>query len=111
MLRRLAARLLRPRRHVAALVTAAAPDEALLGAIAVLRALGGRITRYDGKEGSLEACLVRWRGGGTIRVQATARATGALLRVDSDAPAWGATRRLLERELGSVRQPREERDR
>ena len=102
MLRRLAARLLGPRRHAASLLTPVAPDEALLRAIAVLRALGGRITRYDGEDGSLEARLARWRGWGTVRIRATARAVGSRVRVDSDAPAWGATRRLLERELASV---------
>lgn len=104
MLRRLAARLLAPRRHAAALVTPAAPDEVLLRAVAVLRALGGRITRYDGEEGSLEARLARWRGCGTIRVRTTASAAGSLVRVESDAPAWGATRRLLEREFASVKE-------
>jgi len=88
---------------VASLITPAAPNEALSHAMAVLRALGGRITRYDGEDGSLEARVQRGRRCGTVRLQATARGAGSLVRVDSDAPAWGATRRLLQRELRATK--------
>lgn len=89
------------RRRALLLATAAPPDETLLRAVVILRAMGARITRYDGDDGSLEARLARWYACGTVRVCAAPDGDGSRVRIESDAPAWSLTRRLLTRELSS----------
>jgi hypothetical protein len=76
--------MLRPRD----LVVAVEPDQALLASVAVLRHLGGRITRYDVEAGTLEARVPRlWRSA-LIRLRADAEGDRTRLTVESDAVAW-----------------------
>jgi|ERR671919_832923 hypothetical protein len=70
-------------------VVAAQPDEVLLHAVAVLRRLGARITRYDVEAGTAEARLRRFGRPALIRLQAEADGRDATrLHVESDALAW-----------------------
>ena len=88
--------LVRSRRRVFA--TAAPPDEALLLAVAVLRHVGARITRYDIEAGALEARLTRWGREGVVRVSAAGEAP-TTITVQSDVSGGRAIERLLRTEL------------
>lgn len=88
--------LARSRRRVFA--TAAPPDEALLRAVAVLRHVGARITRYDIEAGALEARLTRWGREGVVRVSATGEAP-TRITVQSEVTGGRAIERLLRMEL------------
>lgn len=91
------ARLLARSRRTA--FDAAAPaDEALLRAVAVLRHVGARITRYDAEAGALEARLTRWGREGVVRVSAAGEAP-TRITVESDVVGGGAIERLLRGEL------------
>ena len=83
---------------------AAAPaDEALLLAIAVLRHVGARITRYEAEAGALEARLTRWGREGLVRVSAAGE-TPARVTVEWDVVGGRAIERLLRTELTRTRQ-------
>jgi hypothetical protein len=70
-------------------VVAAQPDDALLHGVAVLRALGARITRYDVEARTAEARLRRFARPALVRLRATpAGAAATRLHVESDALAW-----------------------
>lgn len=91
------ARLLARSRRTA--FDAAAPaDDALLLAVAVLRHVGARITRYDGDEGALEARLTRWGREGSVRVSAAGEGPSRVT-VESDLMGGRAIERLLRAEL------------
>ena len=78
---------------------AAAPaDEALLLAVAVLRHVGARITRYEAEAGLLEARLTRWGRQGLVRVSAAGEAP-TRVTVESDVVGGRAIERLLRTEL------------
>jgi hypothetical protein len=86
-----------------AVFAAAAPaDEALLHAVAVLRHVGARITRYDAEAGALEARLTRWGREGVVRVSAAGEAP-TTITVESDVVGGRAIARLLRTELGGQR--------
>lgn len=93
--------LARSRRRVFA--TAASPDDALLLAVAVLRHLGARITRYDIEAGALEARLTRWGHEGVVRVSAAGEAP-TRITVQSDMTGGRAIQRVLRTELTRRRQ-------
>lgn len=78
---------------------AAPPDTVLLQAVAVLRAAGARIVRYDVEAGTLEARVAPWSIPGTVRLTAEADGAAARVAIASDAPGSRALVRLLEREL------------
>ena len=88
--------LARSRRRVFA--TAAPPDEALQLAVAVLRHVGARITRYDIDAGALEARLTRWGREGVVRVSAAGEAP-TRITVESEVNGGRAIERLLRTEL------------
>jgi hypothetical protein len=83
--------------------TAAPADEALLLAVAVLRHVGARITRYEAEAGVMEARLTRWGREGVVRVSAAGEPS-ARITVESDVPGGRALRRLLRTELTRTRQ-------
>ena len=83
----------------------AAPGDALLGCVSVLRRLGGRIIRYDVEEQTLEARLPGWRYFTTVHLSAEPAAEGrARLRLDDEGLGWWRRRRLRA-ELGRVPTP------
>jgi hypothetical protein len=77
-------------------------DDALLLAVAVLRHVGARITRYDSEAGALEARLTRWGREGVVRVSATGEAP-ARVTVESDVVGARGIERLLRTELTRTR--------
>ena len=81
------------------LLAPAAPDEVLLQGVAVLRAVGARIVRYEAEAGTLEATVAPWSVTGVVRLTAVVDGTGARVRIDREAPGSGPLLRLLEREL------------
>jgi hypothetical protein len=91
------ARLLARSRRI--VFDAAAPaDEALLCAVAVLRHVGARITRYDAEAGTLEARLTRWGREGVVRVRAAGESP-TKITVESDVVGGRALERVLRTEL------------
>lgn len=93
------------RRRVSAFESAAAPDEALLLAIAILRHAGARITRYDMEAGELEARLTRWARERIVRVRAAGEPPATRVTVEVDGSSGRFLIRLLRAEL---RRPRKE---
>jgi len=81
------------------LLAPAAPDEVLLQAVAVLRAVGARILRYDAETGALEARVAPWSIPGVVRLTAVADGAAARVIIESDAPGSRPLLRLLGSEL------------
>jgi hypothetical protein len=75
------------------------PDEVLLQAVAVLRALDARILRYDAEAGALEARVAPWGIPGVVRLTAAADGPAARVTIACDAPGARAIVRVLGREL------------
>ena len=82
--------------------TAAPAEEALLLAVAALRHVGARITRYEGEAGALEARLTRWGQEGLVRVSAAGEAP-TRVTVESEVVGGRALERLLRTELTRTR--------
>jgi hypothetical protein len=95
--------LTRPRRT--AFDTAAPAEDALMVAVAVLRHIGARITRYDADAGSLEARLPRWWRDGLVRVSAAGEAP-TRITVESEMLGARALERVLRAELTKTGQGR-----
>jgi hypothetical protein len=93
--------LARPRRT--AFDTAAPAEDALMVAVAVLRHIGARITRYDVDGRSLEARLPRWWRDGLVRVSATGEGP-TRVTVESERVGGRALERVLRTELTRTRQ-------
>jgi len=81
------------------LLAPAPPDEVLLQGVAVLRAVGARILRYDAEAGALEARVAPWSIPGVVRLTAVAEGAAARVTIESDAPGSRPLLRLLGREL------------
>jgi hypothetical protein len=80
----------RRRRH---LLVEGAPEDVLLASAAALRRLGGRITRYDATEGTVEA---RFASAEAVRLDAVADGEWRTrLALDSDARTARRFRRAL----------------
>ena len=75
------------------------PDEVLLQAVAVLRALDARILRYDAEVGTLEARVAPWGIPGLLRLTVAADGPAARVAIACDAPGARAVVRVLAREL------------
>jgi hypothetical protein len=86
----------RRRARSATVSVAANVDAALMASAAALRRVGGRITRYDADETTLEARL----GRAVVTVRASAETTDvSRLDLSTDAPRIGAIARRFRREL------------
>lgn len=79
----------------------AAPDDVLHDGMSVLRRLGGRITRYDIEQQTLEARLPRWGRSATIQLRAALVDGGVRLRLEGEDLGWWQRRRLRA-ELGRL---------
>ena len=84
------------RRRIRRLSVPAAPVDALLQSVAVLRHFGARDLRCDVEAGTLEARLA---AGARLTVAAREDAAGSRVTVETDGADWHGVGRTLEREL------------